>query len=197
MAPATAGISGQLLVKREQRRVPARHRLAAEPVEQVRSPLTQVGDPRRHSLGMQGQPEDVGGRLEQVLGGALDEQRHRTVAGHEAPVAIHHHRRERLVSAQKAVDRLAHRTHLGIGEVALTVRRRVARGQEQRVAVAERDVEVLGQLHDHLGARARAAGFDEAHVTRGHPRAQRQVELAHAAALAPVAEQGTDLRPLG
>ena len=58
------------------------------------------------------------------------------------------------MSAQKAVDRFAHRTHLGIGEVALTVRRRVARGQEQRVTVAERDVEVLGQLHDHLGARA-------------------------------------------
>src|SRR5262249_62384799 len=58
----------ELFVERGQRRVPAGRRLAAEPLEEMRAPLVEVGDPRRDSLRMEAEPKNVDGRLEQVSG---------------------------------------------------------------------------------------------------------------------------------
>jgi hypothetical protein len=102
----------------------------------VRAPLAQVDDPRRHAFGVEAQAQDVHRWLGEVRGRALDEQGHGAVRAHEAPVAIDDDRRERLVAAQHAIDRLAHRPHLGLVEVALGVRGRVAGGEQQRVPVA-------------------------------------------------------------
>src|SRR3954453_5255613 len=49
-ARLAAGIRRELLVEREERRVAAHDRLAAEAVEQVRAPLAEVDDARRHAL---------------------------------------------------------------------------------------------------------------------------------------------------
>ena len=73
------------------------------------------------------------------------------------------------------------------------VERRVARGEEQLVALAQRHVERPGQAHDHLAARAGPARLDEAHVARGARGLGGQVELAHPAHRTPVAKQRTQL----
>jgi hypothetical protein len=161
----------------------------------MRSPLREIYDPRRNTVGMQTQPEHVDRRFEQVCGGSFEERRKRTVGRHETPVPIDDERWIRLVSAQHLLDRVAHGTHLGGAEVALPVGRRVARGQEQVVALAERDVESLGQMEHHLRARPRAARFEEAQVSRGDVRLPRKLELTEPTAMAPVTEHRPDRRP--
>ena len=184
-------------MKREERRVTAHDGLAAEPVEQVRAPLAEVDDPRRHALGVEAEAQDVDGRLEEVVRRAADEQRDGAVGGDEPPVAVDDHGRTRLVTAQDPVDRLADRPHLRLVEVALRVGGREAGGEEERVAVAKRHVEVLGELDDHVGAGLRAAGLDEADVAGRHARLEREVLLAHAAPEAPVAQERSDAGAVG
>ena len=173
-----AGQRRELVVERGERRVAAEHRLAAEAVEQVRAPLAEVHDPRREPLGVQAQPHDVHGRLEQVRGHAVGEEADGAVGGHEPPVAIDDERRVGLVAAEDPVERVAHGPHLRLVEPALRERGRVAGREQQRVALAQRHLELLGEPQHHLGARARAARLDEAEVPRRHARLQREVELA-------------------
>ena len=102
-----------------------------------------------------------------------------------------------LVAAQDAVDRLAHRAHLRRVEVVLGVGGRVAGGEQQRVAVAQRDVEMLGQLDHHLRARLGPPRLDEAQVPGRHARLEREVLLAHPPPAAPVAQQASDAGAVG
>ena len=81
-------------------------------------------------------------------------------------MTVDHERRVRLVAAEDLVDRVAHRAHLGRVEIALRKPRRVAGGEQQVVAVAERHLQLLGEVQHHLGARSRPAGLDEAQVPR-------------------------------
>ena len=192
-----ARVGGQLLVQGEQRRVAGDHGAAAEPLEDVGAPLAEVDDPRRHPLGVQAQPQRVHRRLEQVLGGAAGEQLQRPVAGDQAPVAVDDEGGVGVVAGEHPVDRLAHRAHLGVGEVVLGVGGGVAGGEQQRVSLPQRDLELLGEPGEHLGARLRAAGLDEAQMPRRDPGLERQVELAEAPALAPVAQHRADGRALG
>ena len=91
-------------------------------------------------------------------------------------------------------ERLAYRRHLGRVEVVLRERGREAGGEQQLVAIAQRHLELVGEPQDHLRARPRAAGLDEAQVPGGHARLERQVELAEPAPLPPVAQQRADAR---
>ena len=95
-------------------------------------------------------------------------------------MAVDHRRRVGLVGAQYEVERVAHRSHRGILEAVLAVDGRVPGREQQRVAVAQGDVEALGQAQHHLRARARAPGLDEAQVARRDAGLERQVELAQA-----------------
>jgi hypothetical protein len=63
----------------------------------------------------------------------------------------------------------------------------MAGGEQELVAVAQRNLEPIGQLQDHVGARARATGLDEAQVAGGDAGLEGQVELAQPAPPAPVA----------
>ena len=116
----------------------------------------------------------------------------RVVRGHDVPPAVDDHRGERLVSAQDLVEGLPDGLELVGVERPFAVRRRVARREEQGVALAERDVEVVGEMQHQLPARSRAAGLDEAQMAGGHLRLAGEVELAQAAALAPVTQQIAD-----
>ena len=109
-------------------------------------------------------------RRQEVGRDALDEHRRGTVRSHELPAAIDEDRRIRLVCTQYAFDRVAHRLHLGRAEVGGLIGRRVSRGDQQRVAFAQRDVEVLGEAHHHRPARSRTAGLEEAEMARRRSR---------------------------
>ena len=94
------------------------------------------------------------------------------------------------MAAQQLVERVLDRPELL--ERPLRVDRRVAGGEQHPVALAQRHVELLGQVQDHLLARARAAGLEEAQVARGDAGLEREVELAEAALGAPGLEEWPD-----
>src|SRR5215207_9368795 len=73
-------------------------------------------------------------------------------------------RRVRLVCLQQPAERLAQRPHHLPVEWLLKVRRSKAAGEQQAVALGDRQVEVLGQVDKELPARTRATGLYEAEV---------------------------------
>jgi epsilon-lactone hydrolase len=182
-------------VQRVQRGIARCEGVPSNSLEQMRAPLREIDDSRGNTLGVQTQPEHVDRRFEQMCRGSSDERRKRTVGRHETPVPIDDERRIRLVPTQHLLDRVAYGTHPGGVELTLPVGRRVARGQEQLVSLAERHVESLGQMEDHPRAWARAAGFDEAQVSRRDVRLQRKLELTEPTATAPLTEHHPDRRP--
>ena len=93
------------------------------------------------------------------------------------------------MAGQHAVERVADRRHLRRVDRPLRERRREARGQQQAVALAQRHVELLGEVQDHLAARVRAARLEEAQVPGRHTGLEREVELAEPVALPPVPQQ--------
>ncbi len=160
--------------------------------------LRQVARARRQSVGVDAEPHDVDRRLEQVGRYARREQRQRGgVGGHEVPEPIDDHGGVRLVSGQDHVEGAAHRIHVGVVERSLPVHRREAGCHEERVALAQGHVEVLGQVQHQLAARLGASRLHEAEVARRHRCLVGQVELAQAPSLAPVAQQVTDAQRRG
>ena len=186
------GVGVELRVERPQRRVAGDGGLAREPLQQVRLPLAEVGDPRGEPVRVQARAQDVGRRGEQVLGQPAHHQPGRPVVGDERPAAVDRQRRVGVVAVEHELDRVLDRLHLWLVERALLVDRRIAGGEQEPVALAQRDLELAGEVEDHLLARLRAAGLDEAEVAGGDARLEREVELAEAAALAPVAEEVAD-----
>jgi hypothetical protein len=85
-------------------------------------------------------------------------------------------------------ERLAYRCHVALVERVLAETWCVPGCEQQMVAVAQGDVEALGQVQHHLVARARTDVLDEAempgrHAERGH------VELGEMAPLSPLPKQ--------
>src|SRR5688572_5695402 len=97
-----------------------------------------------------------------------------------------------LVTLQHEIDSLARRLQRRVAERVFLEHRRKARGDQQRIAFAQRHVEQLGEMQQHLAAGLRAAGFQKAQVLRGNLRLHGEVELAHAPPLAPFAQQVAD-----
>jgi hypothetical protein len=92
------------------------------------------------------------------------EQADARVGVDQLPPAVNHHGWVGLVALEDSLEGLADRVQLGLGQAVLGVGRGVAARQQQRVAVAEGDVEVFGQAQDHVAGRAGAAGLDEAEM---------------------------------
>ncbi len=80
----TSGVGGKLVVQHREGRVAARQRVTRQALEEMRTPLVQVQDPRRQAVGVQAQPQDVDRRLEELVCHALDEEAERTVGRDEA-----------------------------------------------------------------------------------------------------------------
>jgi hypothetical protein len=74
----------------------------------------------------------------------------------------------------------------------LSIDVRVPAGFQQAVAFAERHLERFGEDKQRLPARLRASGFDEAHMAARESGAQREIELAHAARGAPLAQEAPE-----
>jgi hypothetical protein len=89
---------------------------------------------------------------------------------------------------QHEVERALDQRKLGRAERALAPGRRKARGDEQRILLAERQIEHRREAQHHVAARCRARDLQEADVTLGDVRRVRELELRHGAALAPPAQ---------
>jgi hypothetical protein len=163
----------------------------------VSAPFGEVDGPRCHPAGMKCHAQRIGRRLEQLGSDPLDERAERVVGRHQLVVAVDDDRRVGLVGAQEAVERLVHGRHLGLLERTLDVQRGVAGREQQAVALAQRNVQVLGQPEHHLAARPCASRLQEADVARGDVGFECQLELAQAAAPAPRAQKLPNRGPLG
>ena len=183
------GIGAQLFQQRRQHAVAGGVDLLAQALEQVVAPLAQVDDPaapgpcgcrlRRSTLTC---PCSSAGSAPASRCGSM------RVARQQVPVPVHRQRGVRLVALEDQLHRLTRGRKRRVVQRAFAVHRRVAGGHEQRVALAQRHVQPLGQAQHHLAAGSGAAGFHEAQVAGGNLGFLRQVELAQAPVLAPMAQ---------
>ena len=181
-------VAAQFLQQSRQPGVAGGLDLLAQPLEQVAAPLGQVDDVRRQALRVQAQPQHVHRRLQERRIGAGQQVRQHAVGRDQVPVPVHGQGGIGLVALEDQFHRLPRGSQRGIVERAFAVHRRVAGGHQQGVALAQRHVQPFGQPQHHLAAGQRAAGFHEAQVPRRDVRFLRQVELAQAPVLAPVAQ---------
>jgi len=84
---------------------------------------------------------------------------------------------------------VAHGFHLGRVERRLRKHGRVPGRDEERVLLAQRYVEVLGEVQHELPARPRSSGLHEREVAGREPCFARELQLAEMAALPPRAQQ--------
>ena len=185
-------VGGELVVQGPQRGVAGDGGLAGEALEQVGLPLAEVRDPRGEAVRVQARAQDVHRRCEQVLGQARHQHPRAAVVRDERPAAVDGDGGVGVVAVEDELDRLVDGLHLGLVERALLVDGRVAGGEQEPVALAQRDLQLVGEVQHHVGARLRAARLDEAEVARGHPGLEGEVELAEAAPPAPVPQEGAD-----
>ena len=187
--------SRQLLLEFEQARVRREHGLAMQLLHKVGAVFREVHDTGRDPLRVQTvTPQRVHAAassssaetpsLRRACAGRLAEIRSQcrstTTAGNGS------------WPAEQAVERIAHRRHLGGVEGRFAVYRRVTGCQQQAVSLPERDLEVLGEVDHQLAAGTGSPGLDEAQVPRRNVGLDREIELAQAAALPPVAEKVAD-----
>jgi hypothetical protein len=137
---------------------------------------------------MEAQSEHVDGRLEQMLRHIRGESLHRAVRCDEPPMAVDDKGRIGLVSAEHLFDRFPDRPELGRVQLTLGESGRVSGSQQEVIPVAKRDVELLREMKNHLGAGTGPTGLDEAQVAGGYTGLQCQLELTEAAALAPLSQ---------
>jgi len=107
-------------------------------------------------------------------------------------VPVHDERGEGLVGGEDAPDGVGDGRHRGLVETVLGVGGGETGGEQQCVAVAQRDVEVLAQAQQHRPRRAGAARLDEAEVAGGDTGGAGEGELAQAAAAAPLPQELPD-----
>ena len=100
------------------------------------------------------------------------------------------------MGAEQALQRLTERSHELTVVRAFLVRRRKAAREQESVALADRQVELLREMDEELAARTRATGLHEAQVLGRDIRLEGQLELAQPAARAPEADQLADSQGL-
>ena len=106
------------------------------------------------------------GGCQQLRRHAGEEFRQRTVRSDDVPVPVDRERRIGPLRLQHQIDGAARRRQRRIIKRALRKDRRIAGGDQQHVALAHRNIELLGEMQHHLAARLRAPGLDEAQVPR-------------------------------
>ncbi len=95
---------------------------------------------------MQAHAHRVHGRLEQLRRHGAEQRAQRPIRVDDVPHAVDDQRGRGLVAGEHRRQRVAHRLHRQVGELRLGVQGRVAGGQEQRVALSQRHIEMLGEV---------------------------------------------------
>src|SRR5215472_3822399 len=103
-------------------------------------------------------------------------------------MAIDGNRRERLVPGQHQVDSGAGRGERRVLEGALAEDRRVARRRQQYVALAQRHIELLGEMQQHVAARLRPPSLEKRQMPGRYDRLEGKIELTQATPQAPLSQ---------
>ena len=126
------------------------------------------------------------------LGQIGGERARRGVRQHDVPLPVDHDAGVRIVRVEHPLERRLDLRHRRVGQVARRVPGCESGGEQHRVALAQRHVEVLGDGEHELRARPGLAGLDEAEVPGRHTDVERQVELTAPPPGPPVAHQRSD-----
>src|SRR5215471_4394306 len=103
----------------------------------------------------------------------------------------------RFMLLQHPVDRAGNDRHLRGIHALLAVKRSVPRCQQQNIPLSEGNVQCLGNDGKKIAAGSAPPALDKAEMTLRDSRIEREIELAFAALLSPVAQQFTQLRNYG
>jgi hypothetical protein len=133
--------------------------------------------------------EHVDRWLEELRVDPVPEQGRGAIRLDHVPQPVDDQRRVGLVRLEQPPERLAERSHHLPVVGLLQIGGREAAGEQQPIALGDRQVEVLGQVDEKLAARCGPAGLDEAQVLGRDVGVQGQLELAQAAPRAPEADQ--------
>ena len=101
---------------------------------------------------------------------------------------IDRERRIGFVPLEHEVDRLARLLQGRVFQRPLRKHRRVTGRDQQHVAFAQRHIEPLGEPQHHVARGLRTPGFEKAQMLGRNLCIEREIELAEAAALAPLAQ---------
>jgi hypothetical protein len=107
-------------------------------------------------------------------------------------VAVDRKRRIRFVPGQHLIDCRPGRRERRVVEPAFREHRGIAGRDQQHVPLAQRHIEPFGEMQDHVAARPGPPGLQKRQVPGRDVGLQSEVELAHAAALAPFAQMPAD-----
>jgi hypothetical protein len=148
----TAHFAGQF----GHRWIGARQDLMIDAPQQVGAPLREVDDPGCQPSRMQGQAQGVNRRDQQLRIDPVQQQGGAGVARDDLPVAVDDKGRIGAVAREQPLDSRPDVAHVRVVVVQcpLGVHRRVLGRKQQLVTLAERDVELVCQVKDHLPARA-------------------------------------------
>jgi hypothetical protein len=111
-------------------------------------------------------------------------------------VAREDERRIGLLLFENEIDRAARLGEFGRDQPGLTKFRRESGGDQQRIPLAQRNVERCSEARDHVRARPRPTGFEKTHMPRRHARFQCARELTQMAMQAPVAQHRSERRAI-
>ena len=98
----------------------------------------------------------------------------------------------RFVAGQHLIDRRACDPQRRVVEGTLGEYRRVSRGVQQKIAIAQRHVQSFGKPQYHVAARLRPPGLQKTEMPRRDFCVERQLKLAQPAVLPPLAQQIAD-----
>lgn len=130
------GSAIRLVVQRSENRIHCLLDFSQEPPENMRAPLREVYDPGCEAEGMEADAKCVHRRLQQLLGDASEQELEALIRGDERPVAVDEECGARLETGQQKVGGPAEPAERGIIERPLMVLRRIARCEEEPVALA-------------------------------------------------------------
>ena len=158
----------------------------------MRAPFRQVGDPRREPLGMQAEPQHIDRRREQRRVDAGEQRR--TALFDATIVQCRSIASAGYGSCPASTRSIALRAASSAGSSSARCGNTGAKPgrDQQRVALAQRHVELLGEPQHHVARRLRPPGFEKAEMAGRNLGVAGKVELAEAAALTPLAEVMAD-----
>jgi hypothetical protein len=116
------------------------------------------------------------------------------VRAQQVPAPVDDEGRIGFLLRQHVVEGPHHLRQLRRREVALAPYRRKSGGEQQRVLLAQRQVEGGGEAQDHVAAGSGAAGFEEAQMPLGNLRRAGERQLRLAALRAPPPQARTEGR---
>ncbi len=97
------------------------------------------------------------------------------------------------MAGEDHVECLSHRRQIGVVKRSFRIGGGVTCGKQEPVLLAKGNLELLKDPQQHLAAGLRAARLYEAQMAGRDPGVEREFELSHAPALAPLPQERPDL----